>query len=117
MKTLIQWKRAKDDLKQAIQVECAADTALKEADKHHRVKRPLNQSEKDAILGAFSQGKPLCCSAGHKMLTELGLDECWVDYLNDWAYEALSCTGFHKPDGDHYAQGLEDLRNLLSVEE
>ena len=107
--TLTKWKRARFDFAQATQ----AIKALVETSKKHRSKHPLDETTVAAILAAFVQGKPLCCETGLKTLAEIGLDECWIVYLNDWAYEYLSCTGSYQPDGSHYEASLKKLRCKL----
>jgi len=83
------------------------------AGKAHRERWPLTKKMKDAIYGAFAEGRPLCCKEGRKVLKELGVDSCWREYINDWAYNSLGCTESDKPGGCFYERYLENLRVFL----
>ena len=107
--TLIQWKRAQIDFAQATQ----AGKAMMEASKKHRSEHPLSEETVAAILAAFVEGKPLCCEKGLKTLFEIGLDECWILDLNEWAYENVGCHKYDQPGGCCYEAGLKKLCHKL----
>jgi hypothetical protein len=111
--TLKSWMKAKKLLAETEQTVCQAKIILREAAKRHRLKYPLNQETKEVLFNAHKNGNPLCCAKGRKTLTDAGLDEYWVEYLNDWAYGSLGCTKSDQPGGCAYENGLNALHDKL----
>jgi len=111
--TLRAWKKAVADRLHAEQLLAAATRAIEISDELHREKHPLSDEVRACILKAYCEGKPLCCTGGRASLKELGLDECWVEHLSDWAYERLGCSPEHKPGGRYFESGKAKLREKL----
>lgn len=103
------WKRARDALAKATQ----AEEVMMVAGRRHRSEHPLDEETVAAIQAAFTQGKPLCCETGLKTLYDIGLDECWIVYLNEWAYEYIGCSYYDRPSGTYYEQSLKKLHRKL----
>jgi hypothetical protein len=111
--TLWKWRRAQKRLKKAERDDASATHSVKDASRRHRAKYPLDGRTQDAIIRAYCDGKPLCCEEGQKLLYKLGLDACWAEHINNWAYEHLGCAEFYKPKGNHHERGLSKLCKFL----
>ena len=81
---------------------------------NHRRKHPLSEKTRARILASFVAGNPLCCTRGRENLAGLGLDGYWIEYLNDWAYEALGCSDEWKLGSHFFEHGSKRLREKLA---
>lgn len=114
MRTTIDvWKLAREQRDAISSCEDRASKMVRAASEAHRKEHPLPINVLERIHAAFASGQPLCCTAGREVLEELGLDECWVAYINNWAYEKLGCDEMDKPGGCAYERDLERLQTFL----
>lgn len=112
--TLDYWLDAKARLADAKQAVVEAEVALKKADKQHREQYPLSLEMKKRIIEAFDGGQKLCCGSGREFLESLGLDENWVEHLNEWAYDTLACTpNTLSKTGRYHDETVEILRKKM----
>jgi hypothetical protein len=80
----------------------------------HREKHPLSQDAIKACFDLYDSGKPLCCSEGRKNLKEIkGIDECWLEFIHEGAYEYLGCSVEYQPEGKRFADGRVTLAKIL----
>lgn len=111
--TLLAWKRATTRLEKARIAMGQAERDIENLDRLHREEHPLSNDTKRTIVVAFRGGKRLCCEAGRKVLADLGLDDCWIEHLNDWAYEHLGCSPEWNLGGEWYRVGEAKLCDKL----
>lgn len=76
---------------------------------------PLQSKNVQAILEAYDRGEPICCEPGVKTLRTLGLDDCWIGFLNEWAYGHLGCDGQYRPGGRLHGEGRANLADFLGT--
>ncbi len=115
LSSFLLWQHAQEQHTQLLQ---QADTCAHEIEMHaqrHRKEQPPTKREKAAILSMYYQGLPLCCRGGLANLRSI-IDPCWAEYINDWAYENLGCTG-NAPKEGGFQQGREKLEKFLNGEE
>jgi len=112
-KDLKQWAKARERLDKADREAAEAQSALEEAGKRYRREHPIPEEIKTKLINLYKSGKPLCCTQGRVNLTDAGLAGCWVEYLNDWAYDSLGCSETYHTGGFNYEHGLARLRGKL----
>ena len=85
-----------------------------ERSREHRAAQPLTAEIKNRIRTHLQQGGFLCCKEGKEFLKSLGLDECWVYFINTWAYEYMGCsTSSYGPGGDQHTKMLAKVEKLF----
>jgi len=75
---------------------------------------PLHELVVKAVCLAFKDGLPVCCEKGIKNLRALSLDDIWVEFISDWAYEEIGCSSLYMPGGSLHAESLAKLEAFLA---
>jgi len=81
---------------------------LAEARGSYAVAHPLTEAERNELVARVAGGGSLCCADGLAWLKDR-FSQPWADSLNEWAYDALSCSDDRE---ETRARAVEKVRAL-----
>lgn len=84
------------------------EAELKNFEARWFVEHPLSDQTIAALHSALRDGIFFCCDDGRARLSEIVDDPIWVERLNSWAYEALSCRGSWARDYEGAIRKLDE---------
>lgn len=85
-----EWMRLKDEAEGAHAIAEAADLAVDDFVETHCRSYPLTAKQQRELRTTLQTGHQLCCEAGREALAKI-VDPIWVEVINGWAYENLTC--------------------------